>query len=38
MVEYAMSLGIILALALGMLRLFETNAFQILVQIAKSIG
>ncbi len=33
-----MALGIILVLALGVLRLFETNAFQVLLQIAKSIG
>jgi len=37
-VEYAMALGIILVLALGVLRLFETNALEMLVQIAKSIG
>ena len=37
-VEYAMTLGIILVLALGALRLFETNALQVLIQIAKSIG
>jgi hypothetical protein len=37
-VEYAMALGIILVLALGMLRLFETNALQVLLQIARSIG
>jgi hypothetical protein len=33
-----MALGIILVLALGMLRLFETNALQVLLQIARSIG
>jgi hypothetical protein len=38
LVEYAMALGIILVLAIGVLRLFETNAYQVLVQIAKSIG
>jgi len=32
-----MTLGIILVLALGVLRLFETNALQVLIQIAKSI-
>ena len=37
-VEYAMALGIILVLAIGVLRLLETNAFQVLLQIAKSIG
>lgn len=37
-VEYAIALGIILVLSIGVLRLFETNAFQILLQIAKSIG
>ena len=37
-VEYAMTLGIILVLALGMVRLFETNALQTLIQIAKSLG
>jgi len=30
-------LSIILVLALALVRLFETNAFQLLVQIAKSI-
>jgi hypothetical protein len=35
--EYSTMLSIILVLALGLVRLFETNAFQLLVQIAKSI-
>ena len=33
-----MALGIILVLVLGMVRLFETNALELLIQIAKSIG
>jgi len=33
-----MALGIVLVLALGMIRLFETSALQVLIQIAKSIG
>jgi hypothetical protein len=32
--EYATMLGIILVLALGVVRLFETNTFQMLLQIA----
>lgn len=35
--EYSTMLSVILVLALGLIRLFETNAFQLLVQIAKSI-
>ena len=30
-------LAIVLALALGLFRLFETNAFQLLAQVARSI-
>ena len=35
--EYSAMLSIILVLVLGLIRLFETNSFQLLVQIAKSI-
>jgi len=36
--EYAIMCGIILVLVLGVLRLMETNALALLVQIAKAIG